>query len=273
MSILSDCHIHTSHSGDSKTPMEEMILQGISKGLTTMCFTEHNDFDFPITDIDPKGKFECNADLYFREFKECQRKYSDRIQLLFGIELGLQPSVIARNKAYIEAHDFDFIIGSSHLCNVIDPSCSEFYKGRSEEEAYREYFDSIVENILNFSDFDVYGHLDYVVRYGPNADREYSYEKYRDILDKILGLLIEKGKGIEINTGGMKRGMRDLHPCTDIIKRYKSLEGEIITVGSDAHIPQNMAAHFERAEAVLKECGFKYYAIFERRTPIFQKLK
>ena len=155
----------------------------------------------------------------------------------------------------------------------MDPSCPEFYKGRSEEEAYREYFESIVENILSFSDFDVYGHLDYVVRYGPNADREYSYEKYRDILDKILGLLIEKGKGIEINTGGMKRGMRDLHPCKDIIKRYKSLGGEIITVGSDAHIPQNMAAHFERAEAVLKECGFKYYAIFERRTPMFQKLK
>ena len=177
MSILSDYHVHTSHSGDSKTPMEEMILQGISKGLTTMCFTEHNDFDFPITDLDPEGKFECNADLYFKEFKEYQKKYADRIQLLFGIELGLQPSVMTRNKAYVEAHEFDFIIGSSHLCNGIDPSCPEFYMGRSEEEAYRKYFESVVENILSFSDFDVYGHLDYVVRYGPNADKEYSYVK------------------------------------------------------------------------------------------------
>ena len=59
---------------------------------------------------------------------------------------------------------------------------------RSEEEAYREYFESIVENILSFSDFDVYGHLDYVVRYGPNADKEYFYAKYQDILDKILRL-------------------------------------------------------------------------------------
>ena len=88
MPILSDCHLHSSHSGDSTAPMEEMILEGIRKGLHTMCFTEHNDFDFPITDLDPEGKFECNADLYFKEFKECQRKYSDRIQLLFGIELG-----------------------------------------------------------------------------------------------------------------------------------------------------------------------------------------
>lgn len=273
MPILSDCHLHTSHSGDSKAPMEEMILQGISKGLTTMCFTEHNDFDFPITELDPKGKFECNADLYFKEFKEHQKKYADRIQLLFGIELGLQPSVIPRNKAYVEAHEFDFIIGSSHLCNGIDPSCPEFYKGRSEEEAYREYFESIVENILSFSDFDVYGHLDYVVRYGPNADKEYSFAKYQDLLDKILCLLIEKGKGIEINTGGLKRGMRELHPCTDIIKRYKSLGGEIITVGSDAHVPQYIGAYFEQAGTVLKECGFKYYTVFESRTPIFRKLK
>ena len=47
---------------------------------------------------------------------------------------------------------------------------------------------------------------------------------------------------------------------------------KIITVGSDAHVPQNIAAHFERAEAVLKECGFTYYTVFETRTPIFKKL-
>lgn len=272
MPITSDCHMHTKHSGDSSTPMEEMILQSIFQGLTTICFTEHNDFEFPITDLDPKGKFECNADLYFKEFNEYQNKYAGKIQLLFGIELGLQPSVIKQNKSYVEANNFDYIIGSSHLCNGIDPSCSGFYKGRSEEEAYREYFDSVLENIMNFSDFDVYGHLDYVVRYGPNADTKYSYAKYHDILDRILSLLIDKGKGIEINTGGLKRGMRDLHPCADIIKRYKDLGGEIITVGSDAHVPKNIAAYFSRAEDVLNECGFKYYTVFEHRTPIFKKL-
>lgn len=272
MPILSDCHMHTMHSGDSKTPMEEMILQGISQRLTTICFTEHNDFDFPITELDPKGKFECNADLYFKEFSEYKKKYADKIQLLLGIELGLQPSVIEQNKLYLNAYDFDFIIGSSHLCNGRDPSRPDFYIGRSEEDAYWEYFDSVLENIRTFSDFDVYGHLDYVVRYGPNSDTKYSYEKYQDILDRILSLLIEKGKGIEINTSGLKRGMRDLHPCKDIIKRYKSLGGEIITVGSDAHISKNIAAHFGRAENVLKDCGFKYYTVFEHRTPVFKNL-
>lgn len=272
MTIISDCHLHTSHSGDSTAPMEEMILQGISKGLTTMCFTEHNDFEYPVTELDPEGKFECNADSYLYELIQLREKYADKIRILFGIELGLQPSVLRRNAVYAKSYDFDFIIGSSHLCNGKDPYYSEFYEGRSEEEAYLEYFESIWENIKKFSNFDVYGHLDYVVRYGPNADKNYSYEKYRDIFDKILSLLIEKGKGIEINTGGLKRGMRDLHPCMDVIKRYKELGGEIITVGSDAHAPNAIGAYFDRAEAVLKECGFKYYTIFEKRIPEFKKL-
>ncbi len=272
MPIISDCHLHTSHSGDSKAPMEEMILQGISKGLTTMCFTEHNDFEYPVTPLDPEGKFECNVDSYLYELIRLREKYTDKMRILFGIELGLQPSVLRRNAVFAKSYDFDFIIGSSHLCNGKDPYYPDFYEGRSEEDAYLEYFESILENIKKFSNFDVYGHLDYVVRYGPNGDKNYSYEKYRHILDQILSLLIEKGKGIEINTGGLNRGMRDLHPCRDVIKRYKELGGEIITVGSDAHTPQAICAHFDRAESLLKECGFKYYTIFEKRIPEFKKL-
>ena len=74
MPILADCHMHSIHSGDSKTPMEEMVLKSIAQGLTTICFTEHNDFGFPITDLDPKGKFECNADTYFKD--DCYVAYT-----------------------------------------------------------------------------------------------------------------------------------------------------------------------------------------------------
>ena len=177
-----------------------------------------------------------------------------------------------QNKAYVEKYHFDYIIGSSHLCRGMDASYEDFYKGRTEEEAYEEYFENSLENLKSFSDFDAYGHFDFVVRYGPNMDDEYSYAKYRHAIDRILRYLIENGKGIEINTGGLKKGMRDLHPCIDIIKRYKSLGGEIITVGSDAHIPTNITYGFKRAEEVLKECGFQYYTVFEQRKPVFIKL-
>ncbi|MBQ7776795.1 MAG: histidinol-phosphatase HisJ family protein [Lachnospiraceae bacterium] len=272
MPITADFHMHSSFSGDSDAPMEAMIQKGIELGLTHMCFTEHNDFDFPVCEETPEGTFELNVDAYLYDLLKYREKYKDKINILFGIELGLQPQVMRQNSILAKSYDFDFIIGSSHICNKKDPYYPPFYEGRSEEEAYREYFESILENIKKFSNFDVYGHLDYVVRYGPNKDANYSYAKYRDILDLVLELLIDKGKGLEINTGGVKSGLKELHPCTDILKRYRELGGEIITIGSDAHSPEVLTAHFDRATDVLKECGFKYYTIFEKRVAEFKKL-
>ena len=272
MPILSDCHLHSSHSGDSDTPMEDMILQGIEKGLTTMCFTEHNDFDFPVTDLDPEGKFELNTDAYLYDLIRLREKYADRIRILFGVELGLQPSCVRKNAVFAKSYDFDFIIGSSHLVRGKDPYYPAYYEGRDEKDAYREYFESILENIQKFSNFDVYGHLDYVVRYGPTRDEHYSYSLYREIIDEILKLLIEKEKGIEINTGGLKKGMRDVHPYTDIIKRYHELGGEIITIGSDAHTPDQIGYGFERVLDILKGCGFQYYTVFEKRLPEYKRI-
>lgn len=272
MPIYSDCHLHSSHSGDSKTPMEEMILQGISQGLTTMCFTEHQDIGYPDSPEMAGDVFLLNTDSYLYDLARLKEKYQSRIRLLFGVELGLQPEVMRQNAVYAKSYEFDFIIGSSHVCHGRDPYYPDFYRGRSEEEAYREYFESILENIRKFSNFDVYGHLDYVVRYGPDMDKNYSYEKYRDIFDEILKLLLEKGKGIELNTGGIKKGMKDFHPCMDVLKRYRELGGEIITVGSDSHDALHIADSFDRACQALRECGFRYYTVFEKRTPEYIRL-
>lgn len=272
MPITADCHLHSSHSGDSHAPMEDMILQGISKGLTTMCFTEHNDFEYPDSPEGSGTQFLLNTDSYLYDLIQLKEKYADKIRILFGVELGLQPQIVRQNAVYAKSYDFDFIIASSHLCHGRDPYYPSFYEGRTDEEAYREYFESILENIKKFSNFDVYGHLDYVVRYGTSKDQDYSYEKYKDIFDEILTLLLEKEKGIELNTGGLARGLKDLNPCMGVLKRYRELGGEIITIGSDAHTPARIADSFERACDVLKECGFKYYAIFEKRTPEYHKL-
>lgn len=272
MPITADCHLHSSHSGDSNTPMEEMVLRGIELGLDTMCFTEHHDIDLPVSPEEPENIFCLNTDAYLYDLATLKEKYEEKIRLLFGVELGLQPQILRPVSVYAKSYEFDFIIGSSHVCHGRDPYYPDFYEGRSEEAAYREYFESVLENVKKYSCYDVYGHLDYVVRYGPNRDRDYSYEKYGDILDEILRTLIAKEKGLEVNTGGLDKGLKDLHPCTDILKRYRELGGEIITVGSDAHAPGNVAEHFDRAAKVLQECGFRYYTVFEKRIAEFRRL-
>ncbi len=273
MAITADYHLHSHHSGDSTEPMETMVLTAIQKGFSHICFTEHMDMDFPITPNTPEGTFLLNTDSYLYELALLKATYADRIKILFGVELGLQPHLQKQLALYAKSHEFDFIIGSTHIVNRKDPYEKAYYEGRSEEEAFREYFQGIIDNIKKFRNFDVCGHIDYVIRYGQNKDQNYSYEKYKDLFDTLLTTLLDAEKGIEFNTGSFRHYGKDSNPCMeDILKRYKELGGEIITVGSDAHSSKDMGVQFERAAEILKACGFKYYCVFENRLPEFKKL-
>lgn len=268
--ILWDCHMHSSFSADSDTPMENMIQRGIDLGLKGITFTEHLDPDYPDT---PDGlDFSLDIPAYHEKLLKLQDTYKDQIQIRFGIELGLQMHLEEYFHSLLAKTPFDFIIGSSHLVHGYDPYYPEFFEGRKEFYCYMEYFESILENISVYDGFDVYGHIDYVVRYGPEKNRQYSYGRYKDILDEILKRLISMGKGIELNTGGYHYGLGEPNPCVAVIRRYRELGGEIITIGADAHTPDKVAYAFDKAACVLKDCGFRYYTIFKDRRPEFISL-
>ena len=102
--------------------------------------------------------------------------------------------------------------------------------------------------------------------------RGYEKTSVQDILDEILRTLISKGVGIELNTGGYHYGLGEPNPCTAIIRRYRQLGGEIITIGADAHTPDKIAFSFDKAAEVLRQCGFSYYTVFHNRKPEFLRL-
>lgn len=267
-----DVHLHSSFSADSETPPEEQIRRAIELGLDGICFTDHCDYDYPENpDGTPSKNWVLDIPPYLKEIQRLKYEYIGEIEICCGIELGLQPHLAEQLKTLIRNTPFDFVIGSSHLAHRRDVYFKEYYEGRSEKEAYTEYFESILENLDAFEDFDVYGHLDYVVRYGPNRNANYSYKAYADIIDAILKKLIWLGKGIEVNTAGFKYGLGSFHPhpTEDVIARYRELGGEIITTGADAHTPENVAFEFKKAAEILKSCGFKYYTVFRGRDPEF----
>lgn len=268
--ILWDCHMHSSFSADSETPMEDMIQTAAEKGLAGICFTEHFDPDYPDTpeDLD----FSLDIPAYRQKLENLADAFKDQIHVNFGIELGLQPHLAESFSALLKEVPFDFVIGSSHVVHGYDPYYPSFFEGRKESACYMEYFESILENVAAFDEMDVYGHIDYVVRYGPNQNRQYSYGRYKEILDEILRTLIRKNVGIELNTGGYHYGLGEPNPCVNIIRRYRELGGEIITIGADAHTPDKVAYAFDKAADVLRECGFSYYTVFKHRQPVFHKL-
>lgn len=270
--ITSDFHMHTAFSTDSDAPARTMIEEAVQKGLTAICITDHWDEDYPFYEDLGADAFSFDLEKYFRELRALQEKYADRIDVRIGIELGLQPHLGEAYRKLVRQYPFDFVIGSVHVVNRTDPYYGEIFAEGSDEAAYRETFRVTLENLKHIEDFDVLGHIDYVVRYGKHQAEEYSYQRFAPLLDEILKTVIQKGKGIELNMAGMKYGLGFAHPHPDVLKRYRELGGEVITIGSDGHKPEHIAYDFEKAGAILESCGFKYYTEFRGRKPIFKQL-
>ena len=267
--MKADFHMHTGFSFDTDSIPEEMVKKSIELGLKTICITDHHDEDYP-EDI---TAFQLDVDAYFTEMKRLQETYKDQIDMRIGVELGLQPHLGKFYKEFVNKHPFDFVIGSMHVFDKMDPYYGKYFQGRSDKEAYRAAFAETLETVKKIHDFDVLGHIDYVVRYGTKQEEEYSYEENKDVIDEILKHLILNGKGIELNTAGFKYGLSFCHPYPEIIKRYKELGGEIITIGSDGHKPEHIAYDFGKVKDILLACGVEYYTEFKGRKPQFITLR
>lgn len=259
--------MHSDFSNDSDARPEEMIIGAIEKGLETICFTDHYDKDD--TEWGPEGIFDLEQ--YFRVLVPLAEQYRDKIDVRIGVELGMRPYLGEHYRALAQKYPFDFVIGSVHSVQGTDPAAGKIFRGRTDEEVYRMTFQETVEDIKNFTEFDVLGHMDYVVRYGKEKEKSYSCEVLSDEIDAVLRFLVENGKGMELNTAGLKYGLPFAHPHPQILKRYRELGGEIITVGADGHKPEHIAYDFHKAEDILSACGFRYYTVFQKRKPIFHR--
>ena len=229
--ILADYHLHTSFSSDSESPMEEMIRHAVSLGLKTICFTEHHDIDYP---VNPDG-FDFLLDLpsYKEEIFKMKEHYQDQIEINYGVELGLMPTTLDQCAAFVKDEPFDFIIGSTHIVDFMDPYDAIYFETYPARLGLAHYFEDILKNISSFNHYCVYGHLDYAARYIKDPSFEFHYRDYSDLLDAILRMIIENGKGIEVNTAGLKYGMSDPNPHHEIIKRYlvvKLLRSDLMAI-------------------------------------------
>ncbi len=268
MSILSDYHVHTRFSGDSGEDPENTVKRAVSMGFSRICFTEHQDFDYIWGDLN----FDLDYKAYFEFMQNLKEKYRGVIDIQTGLEAGVEPYLKNRLYDFTAAAPYDFIIASTHIVNRQDPYFPEYFQGKTDKQAFEEYFNATLENLDAFDDFDVYGHLDYVVRYSKNKDRFYSYGLFSEITDQILKKLLAMNKGIEINSGAYRSGMKNPNPMPEIVKRYRELGGEIITVGSDAHKAEDLGRGFDKIAEILKQSGFKYYTVFKDRKPEFIKI-
>ena len=262
--MLADCHLHTEFSTDSETPMRAQAERALELGIPAICVTDHMDMDYP------QGEFWLDTDRYMEAVRRLQEEYRGRLEIGFGVELGLMEHLRARQEEYLKKYPFDFVIGSVHLIHGEDPYNGELFRKYGDEEVFREYFRLSHRLLADAPSIQSWGHLDYVVRYGQNPE-VYSYRTYAAEIDAVLKLLLEKGIALEVNTAGF-RTLGRTNPEPDVLRRYRELGGELITVGSDGHQPEYLGYRFRETEELLRSCGFSYYAVFRQRKPEFIKI-
>ncbi len=263
MAITCDFHLHSDFSSDSDAPMESMIKESIRLGLSAICFTEHLDMDYP-----PAYEgFEVDIPAYLAKITALKEQYRGKIDVRIGLELGMQPHLAKTYKELLPGLPLDFLVASQHLIGRFDPYYPQIWETAPEDTLYRAYFEELLSNLMTMEEYDTVAHLDYIVRYGPNRNRFYSYEAYSAVLDPILEYVIEQEKCLEVNTAGLKYGLGHPNPAEDVLKRYRELGGTKITLGSDAHRPEHIAYDFPVIENLLKKLGFTHYTIFQKRMP------
>lgn len=257
-----DAHMHTQFSTDSEEPMENMIRESIRRKLCGITFTDHMDYRFPVTYDWKLGKGEKPFQFDFEKYRETiavlREKYKEQIEIHTGVEIGLKSDAYEENVALSKRCDLEYCIGSIHLVENMDPYYPDFWESYGEENGLKRYFETTYEQLKNLGEIriDTVGHLDYITRYLPSGYAFYHYEKYAELIDEILKIILERNIILEINTSGYKNDGIMPNPCFEIIKRFRELGGENIIFGSDAHDISRVAADFDRAAMLAQKAGF-----------------
>ncbi|MDO5517075.1 MAG: histidinol-phosphatase HisJ family protein [Clostridium sp.] len=257
MNYLSDYHMHSKYSFDGMQTIEEAVLSAIKSNINEICMTEHISFDPEDTSY---NYFDFND--YSREIRSLSEKYRDKIKIKTGLEVGEYHLYKDDFDKYYKEHELDFIIGSVH--NINNKGLRTNIRENGVHETYVNYFNEVL-HLADCGDFDVLGHLDLVQRYAYEAGGVYDFNTYKDCIYDILKTLISNNKGIEINTSGLSKNL--LFPKADIVKMYKDLGGEIITVGSDAHNSERVGENIAHTYEFIKNLGYKYVFTFNKRNP------
>lgn len=259
---ITDYHHHTNNSFDSQASMKSVCEEAIKKGINEICFTEH-------FSVNPKAVTYGHMDFkrYFSQIEECQHVFENRLKIKVGLELCEPHLLQEKYKEQLEGLPLDFILGSVH--NIENQDLRSYMINKEPVPLYQRYFEEVYQLVSN-ANIDVIAHLDLMKRYAVELDYlgNYDFNLCKEILIEIFRKAIDRNIGIEINTSGLsKKALNETLPSMKVLKFYKELGGEILTIGSDSHAAATVGSHLEIALDMAKEAGFNYIYTFNSREP------
>ncbi len=261
MDTYSDYHVHTQFSCDAHDTMAAMCRAAIQRGLKEICFTDHVDM---VSWDQTRGYFRPGE--YMAQVEQCRTEFSGRLIIRAGIEAGETHLVAPELGALLAAWPFDFVLGSVHWTMENGALLSNIYQLEQPQDIERDYLTWVLD-LAEHGEMDSLGHLDLIKRYRPAQLGPFDPLAYADLVRAILRAIVQRDKAIEINTSPLRTGLAATCPDLTVLRWYKELGGEKLTLGSDAHRAQDIGAGIDTAIALAREAGFARIVTFERRRP------
>ena len=115
--------------------------------------------------------------------------------------------------------------------------------------------------MLGYEYFDIICHLDLPKKFGGNLSPSFD-DRLADLLSKTAG----RNLAIEVNTSGYDHAAAEAYPSPHILATLNQT-GIAVTIGSDAHRPEEIGRHFGRATEMLQSAGIGHLTVFTARRP------
>lgn len=272
--FICDCHTHSKWSFDGCEAIDDMCEQAIKLGISVLTVTDHCEVNGWNTPEDSEfGDFSKLIPKSIKHLKESQIKYTGKLKLLRGIELGQAVQDLKSADIALSLDNFDFVLASVHnVRNERDFYWLE-YTPESAKELLYTYFNEILE-VVRWNKFDSLSHLTYPLRYITGVHKiNIDINEYLPIIDEIFNELIKNGKALEVNSSGLRQEIGVTMPDKFLLTRYYSLGGRLITIGSDAHKVADLGKGINETLYLLKKIGFKNYYYFEKHNPVAVPIK
>jgi histidinol-phosphatase (PHP family) len=249
-----DSHLHTDQSPDSRVPIDVYAAQALERGIAELAITDHVDFDAR----DPAYGFTTFADRE-RVVRDAAQRWGPRgVTIRFGAELTFNRSWEPDVRRHVARHAYDFTIGSVHDwpgSPYRRSGLAAWVAERPLDEVVAPYYDEVMAAARSDL-FDTIGHLDVVKRYLHPYVTAADLAARMDLLEPVLGAIIEAGVALEVNTSGLRHPSGETYPSAAVVERFRELGGQRVTAGSDAHRPDWFAYRLADAYRIIEQAGF-----------------
>ncbi|MBW7887522.1 MAG: histidinol-phosphatase HisJ [Bacteroidetes bacterium] len=258
--MLVDYHTHNYLCKHADGTIEDYIQHAVAIGLHEIGISDHS----PMPDH-WDGEVRMNEEQFWNEYKPAvfalQEKYKDNIKVKFGLEGDFFPGTEQWVKEFLSKNEFDYVLGSVHYLGewgFDNPIFVHRYEEQDIDSVYELYYEHIKKS-AQCRLFDIISHCDLVKKFGHRPTKN-----MEELLRETFKVVKDSNMAVEINTSGLRKPIKEQYPSEKILAILSELKIPL-TLGSDAHTPEDVGRDFGLAKEFIEKYGNGRISLFTKR--------